>query len=425
MFLAPVLFVAAAAAARSLPTAPPASLGMSAARLANLDAAIAESIAKKECPGAVVLVGRHGKVVYRKAYGNRAVAPAREPMTVDTVFDLASLTKVVATATSVMTLVEEGKVRLQDRVSKHIPEFASGGGARDQVTIEQLLTHRAGLVADDPMALYTGTREEIFERKYRQPLANPPGAKFVYSDVGYEVLGEILRKVSGLPLDEYAATRVFQPLGMRDTGFLPLPPSPSSLSKKSYLSLSSLLSRIAPTEKINGEFRRGAVHDPRAYALGGVAGHAGLFSTADDLALFCEAMLHGGGGVLSSAGIAAMTRPRFYGEESLRGLGWDIGSSFSSNRGDFFPLGSFGHTGWTGTSMWLDAATDTFVILLTNRNHPDESGNVIALRGRVASIVASAITDKRPGDFRIASEETALLAAMGTMASGSKSTSAP
>ncbi|MBK9963834.1 MAG: beta-lactamase family protein [Holophagales bacterium] len=420
MLLAPVLL---AAAVTSLPSAAPAAAGLSAGRLSNLDAVISDSIAKKECPGAVVLVGRHGKVVYRKAYGNRAVVPAPEPMTADTVFDLASLTKVVATATSVMALVEDGRVRLQDRVAKHIPEFASGGGARDQVTVEQLLTHRAGLVADDPMALYSGSREEIFERKYRQPLVAAPGSKFLYSDVGFEVLGEIVRRVSGLPLDEYAKKRVFAPLAMKETGFLPL--SPSSPSKKSPSSLSLPLSRIAPTERINGEIRRGAVHDPRAYALGGVAGHAGLFSTADDLARFCAAMLRGGGGVLSPAGVASMMRPRFYGDGVLRGLGWDVGSSYSTNRGDLFPLGSVGHTGWTGTSMWLDPATDTFVILLTNRNHPDESGNVVALRGKVATVVAAAITDRKPEELRKASEETALLAAFGAATQASKSTSAP
>ncbi len=425
MLLAPLIL--AAAAARPLPAVTPASAGMSAARLARLDAAIADSIARKECPGAVVLVGRHGKVVYRKAYGNRAVLPLVEPMNLDTVFDMASLTKVVATTTSVMTLVEDGKIRLEDRVAKFIPEFASGGGARDQVTIEELLTHRAGLAADDPMDFYTGTKKEIFERKYRQPLANPPGARFVYSDVGFEVLGELVERVSGLPLDEYAAKHVFEPLGMKETGFRPLSPSSSSSSSSPSKKFSSSLplSRIAPTERINGVIRRGAVHDPRAYALGGVAGHAGLFSTADDLALFCAALLKGGGGVLSPTSVASMWRPRFYGDGVLRGLGWDVGSSFSSNRGDLFPLGSVGHTGWTGTSLWLDPATDTFVILLTNRNHPDESGNVVALRGRVASIVASAIADRKPEELRKVSEETALLAAVGAMSSGSKSTSAP
>jgi uncharacterized protein YbbC (DUF1343 family)/CubicO group peptidase (beta-lactamase class C family) len=411
--------------AAALAVTPPSAAGLSAERLARIDTVVTESIVNKECPGAVVLVGRHGKVVYRKAYGNRAVVPAVEPMTLDTVFDMASLTKVVATATSVMALVEDGKIRLQDRVAKHIPEFASGGGARDQVTIEELLTHRAGLAADDPMALYVGTPQEIFEKKYRQPLVAAPGSRFLYSDVGFEVLGELVRRVSSLPLDEFAAKHVFEPLGMKETGFRPLSPSSSSPSKKSS-SLSSLpLSRIAPTERINGEIRRGAVHDPRAYALGGVAGHAGLFSTADDLARFCAAMLKDGGGVLSPAGVASMMRPRFYGDGVLRGLGWDVGSSFSSNRGDLFPLGSVGHTGWTGTSMWLDLATDTFVILLTNRNHPDESGNVVPLRGKVATIVASAITDRRPEELRMASEGTAFLAAIGAATSASRSTSAP
>jgi uncharacterized protein YbbC (DUF1343 family)/CubicO group peptidase (beta-lactamase class C family) len=402
----------------ALAAAPPSTVGMSADRLSRIDEVVAESIAKKECPGAVVIVGRHGKIVFRKAYGHRAVLPAVEPMTLDTVFDLASLTKVIATATSMMALVEDGKVRLWDRVAKHIPEFASGGGARDQVTVEELLTHRAGLAPDDPMALYTGTKKEIFERKYRQPLANPPGARFVYSDVGYEVLGELIERMSSLPLDEYAAKHVFEPLGMKETGFRQL-----SLPSKKSLSLPS--SRFAPTEKINGIVRRGEVHDPRAFALGGVAGHAGLFSTADDLALFCGAMLAGGGGALSSATIAAMTRPRSYGDEDLRGLGWDVATSFSSVRGDLFPLGSYGHTGWTGTSLWIDPTTDSFVILLTNRNHPDESGNVIALRGKVATIVASAITDKNPEELVNASQATALLAAVGAISSGSQSTSAP
>jgi uncharacterized protein YbbC (DUF1343 family)/CubicO group peptidase (beta-lactamase class C family) len=385
-----------------LAVTPPAAVKMSAERLARIDTVVAESIAKKECPGAVVLVGRHGKVVYRKAYGNRAAAPTAEAMTADTVFDLASLTKVVATTTSVMILVEDGKVRLQDRVAKHIPEFASGGGARDQVTVEQLLTHRAGLAADDPMDLYVGAAREILERKYKQTLVAPPGSRFLYSDVGFEVLGELVRRISSLPLEEFARQRVFVPLGMKDTEF-----RPGGAGKVS-------LSRIAPTERINGEIRRGAVHDPRAFALGGVAGHAGLFSTADDLARFCAAVLQGGGGVLSPAGVAAMTRPRFYGDENLRGLGWDVGTGFSSNRGDLFPLGSFGHTGWTGTSLWIDPATDTFVILLTNRNHPDESGSVGPLRGKVATIVASAITDTKPEELRMASEWTALLAATGS-----------
>ncbi|MGZ6971049.1 MAG: exo-beta-N-acetylmuramidase NamZ domain-containing protein, partial [Thermoanaerobaculia bacterium] len=368
---------------------------------------------RKECPGAVVVVGRHGKIVFRKAYGNRAVLPAVEPMTLDTVFDLASLTKVVATTTSVMTLIEAGKVRLQDRDAKFIPGFVSGGGARDQVTIEELLTHRAGLAADDPMALYFGTAQEIFERKYRQALVAAPGSRFLYSDVGFEVLGEVVRRVSSLPLEEFARQRVFVPLGMTETEF--------RTGGKGRLPLS----RIAPTEKIDGQIRRGEVHDPRAYALGGVAGHAGLFSTAEDLAKFCAAMLKDGGGVLSPAGVASLMRPRFYGDGNLRGLGWDVGTSYSSNRGNLFPIGSVGHTGWTGTSMWLDPATDTFVIVLTNRNHPDGSGNVIPLRGKVATIVAAAIMDVSSRALADASARVAELAAIGSARAPSQNLPAP
>jgi len=402
LLLAAAVLVPAAASGASLPAVPPAAAGMSAERLARIDAAVKESIARKECPGAVVLVGRRGKVVFRKAWGNRAVVPTVEPMTVDTVFDMASLTKPVATATSVMILIEEGRIRLADRVAKLLPEFASGGGARDQVTVEQLLTHRAGLVADDPMALYVGTPKEIFERKYRQALAHPPGSRFLYSDVGFEVLGELLARVSSLPLEEFARQRVFVPLGMTETEF--------RRDGHGHMPLS----RIAPTERINGEIRRGAVHDPRAYALGGVAGHAGLFSTADDLARYATAMLAGGAPVLSPAGVAAMTRPRSYGDGDLRALGWDVATSFASNRGDLFPPGSYGHTGWTGTSLWIDPATQTFVVLLTNRNHSDESGNVVALRGKVASIVASAITDVKAEELRAASERISVLAATGS-----------
>jgi uncharacterized protein YbbC (DUF1343 family)/CubicO group peptidase (beta-lactamase class C family) len=397
----------------ALAAAPPSAAGMSADRLNRIDSVVEESIRNKECPGAVVVVGRHGKIVFRKAYGNRAVVPAVEKMTLDTAFDLASLTKVVATATSVMTLVESGKIRLQDRVAKVIPEFASGGGARDQVTVEELLTHRAGLAADDPMSLYVGSPQEIFERKYRQPLAAAPGSRFLYSDVGFEVLGELVRRVSSLPLEEFARQRVFSPLGMTETEFRP--------GGKGRLPLE----RIAPTERINGIVRRGEVHDPRASALGGVAGHAGVFATADDLAKFCAAMLKDGGGVLSPASVASMTRPRFYGDGNLRGLGWDVATSFSSVRGDLFPLGSYGHTGWTGTSLWIDPATDTFVVLLTNRNHPDESGNVIPLRGKVATLVAGAITDKSPEELRMASERVASLVAVGSTRPGPKSTGAP
>ncbi|MEP7131969.1 MAG: serine hydrolase, partial [Acidobacteriota bacterium] len=383
--IAAFLLSAAAAAA----TVPPA------ARLARINAAVSEAIEAHELPGAVVLVGRGERVVYRRAFGDRAVEPAGEPMSADTVFDIASLTKCVATAPSILILVEEGKIRLGDPVARYIPEFAAGGGERSKVTVEQLLTHRAGLPPDDPIELYSGTPEEIFARKYREPLQSRPGSEFVYSDVGYEVLGEIVRRVSGKSLDVFAAERIFRPLGMKETEFRPRGEGriPSS--------------RIAPTEQREGRAMRGEVHDPRAYAVGGVAGHAGVFSTADDLARFCRMILGGGvfGGarILSPLGVEALTRPRFYEDGDIRALGFDIETGFSNNRGDLFPRGSFGHTGFTGTGLWIDPASRTFVVFLSNRVHPDGKGNVVRIRGIVANVVAAAI----PGDVRSAARRLA------------------
>ena len=385
------------ALAAALPVVPPASAGMSGAALDRIDGAVAAAIARKDAPGAVVLVGRRDRVVFRRAYGDRALVPAKEAMTVDTVFDMASLTKVMATATSVMTLVEAGKVRLDEPVVRYLPDFGAGGGERPAVTVEELLTHRAGFVPDDPMDLYTGTPAEIFARKYRQPLAHAPCARFVYSDVGYEVLGELVRAVAGETLDRYAARAVFGPLGMADTEFRP---QQDGVGRGRVP-----LERIAPTETRNGgAIIRGAVHDPRAFAVGGVAGHAGLFSSADDVARYAAAILAGGRGVLSPAGVASMTTPRVYGDRELRAIGWDVETGYSSPRGELFPLGSFGHTGWTGTSLWIDPTSGVYVVILTSRTHPDGSGNVVGLRSRVATIVASAITDVAPDTLRKASE---------------------
>lgn len=390
------LFVAPVSA--QLPAALPAAQGYSPERLARMDAVIAESIAKKELPGAIVLVGRHGKVVWRKAYGARAIEPQREAMTADTIFDLASLTKVVATTTSIMILIEQGKVRLSDTIVQFIPEMKGEG--RDAITIEQLLTHMTGFAPDfDLRDRWTGY-DEAMKRLYREPLRNPPGTRFVYSDINYIALGEVVHRVSGMMLDEFARRNIFTPLGMHDTGFKPD---------------AKLRARIAPTEKRRGQMSylgdsgadagsegeqwlRGQVHDPTSFRMSGVAGHAGLFSTADDLAVFCQMLLNGGvynnTRILSPMTVAMMTQPRAVSESgAARGLGWDIASSFSTNRGDLFPLGSFGHTGFTGTSIWIDPASDSFIIFLSNRVHPDGKGDVGPLRGRVASIVASSIVD--------------------------------
>ena len=381
-----------------LPGANPAAVSMSAQHLARMDQVIEDSLAKHELPGAVVLVARKGHVVWRKAYGSRALEPAREPMTPDTIFDLASLTKVVATATSIMILIERGKVRLNDPLSHFISELKGEG--RGPITIEQLLTHRSGYAPDfDLKERWTGYDEAI-KRLITESLRSPPGVKFVYSDIGYIALGEVVRRVSGLTLDEFARRNIFAPLGMHETGFRPN---------------AKLHGRIAPTEKRRGQtsylgdspqnegsegerWLRGEVHDPTAYRMTGVAGHAGLFSTADDLAVYCQMILNGGRyrgvRILSPLTVAEMTRPRLVSADGwTRGLGWDINTTYSTNRGDLFPLGSFGHTGFTGTSIWIDPASEMFVIFLSNRVHPDGKGDVGALRGRVASIAAGAVTD--------------------------------
>lgn len=385
-----------------LPAAKPVTVGMSTERLSLMDQAIADSIAKKQLPGAVVLVSRKGRVAWRKAYGERTVDPRHEPMTSDTIFDLASLTKVVATATSMMILVERGKVRLSDPLSQYIPEIKGEG--RERITIELLLTHRAGYAPDfDLKERWTGYDEAI-KRLIKEPLRNQPGARFVYSDINYIALGEVVHRASGMMLDEFARRNIYAPLGMRDTGFRPA---------------TSLRNRIAPTEKRRGQLSylgdtdanvgpegeqwlRGEVHDPTSFRMGGVAGHAGLFSTADDLAIYSQMILNGGQyrgvRVLSPMTVAEMTRPRLVSDQGwTRGLGWDINTSYSSNRGDLFPLGSFGHTGFTGTSIWIDPASEMLVIFLSNRVHPDGKGDVGPLRGRVAAIVAGAVTDAEVG----------------------------
>ncbi len=346
------------------------------------------AIARHELPGAVVLVGRGDAIVYRRAFGQRAVPPSPEPMTEDTIFDLASLTKVVATTTSVMKLVEEGRIRLNDPVTQFIPEFGRYG--KSGITIQHLLTHTSGLRPDLELEIEFHGDDEAIRRASEETPASAPGARFVYSDINFFLLGDIVRRVSGERLDRYAKTQIFDPLGMQETMFLP----PASWRP-----------RIAPTERCaplawpcsaDAPFLRGIVHDPTSRRMDGVAGHAGLFSTAADLSRFCRMLLSGGrlGAVriLSPATVARMTSPSTPAEmRAVRGLGWDIDSPFSSNRGELFPIGSYGHTGFTGTSLWLDPATKSYVIFLSNRVHPDGKGDVTALRGKIATVAAAAL----------------------------------
>ena len=366
-------------------------------KLNGIEALVQEDIKQKKLTGAVVLVGHGDRVVYQKAIGQRAVSPSAEPMTLDTIFDVASLTKVVATTTSMMMLVEEGKIRLNDRVSTYVPGFERYGKA--DITVRHLLTHLSGLRPDVDLGdLWTGTDTAVALAIEEVPVA-PPGTRFIYSDINYFLLGEIVRHVGGAPLDRFAQERIFAPLGMKDTMFLPP---------------SSLVPRIAPTESCTPygwpcegpgmQMLRGIVHDPTARRMGGVAGHAGLFSTAADLAIFCRMLLNGGAydekRILSPLAVAKMTSaatPEF--ERNLRGLGWDIDSAYSSNRGELLPIGSFGHTGFTGTSIWIDPVTGLYVVFLSSRLHPDGKGDVTPLRARVATVAASAL-ETRPGLLR-------------------------
>jgi CubicO group peptidase (beta-lactamase class C family) len=301
-------------------------------------------------------------------------------MTLDTVFDLASLTKPIATASSIMVLVEQGRVRLADRVALHIPEFGQNG--KQRITVEQLLLHTSGLIADNPETDYAEGPVKALERIYGLAPVTPPGTKFTYSDVGYIVLGELVRRLAGKGLDEFAAQHLYQPLGLRDTTFRPGP---------------ALAERAAPTEMRQGRWLRGEVHDPRARLLGGVAGDAGLFSTAGDIAVYAQMLLDRGQFrgkmILSPAAVRLMTTPRPV-PGGQRALGWDVDTAYSENRGELFPVGSFGHTGFTGTSLWIDPESRTAVVFLSNRVHPAGKGDVKRLRGQVATLVAASIRAK-------------------------------
>lgn len=353
-------------AKRSPATRPPASV----------DAVIEQAIRDGNIPGAVLLVGHNGQVIYRKAYGSRALEPRREPMTLETIFDLASLTKVVATTTAVMKLVEQGRIRLNDPVAKYLPEFGQSG--KEDITVRQLLTHYSGLGPDLDLKTIWEGKETAYRMAFGEAPEAPPGSRFSYSDVNFIVLGALVERVSGETLDKYCERGIFAPLKMMHTRFTP----PAALRPK-----------IAPTQYDENEHMLlGVVHDPTARRMGGVAGHAGLFSTADDLAKFSQALLNGGGGVLTALSVEKMTRPEQPPSAPvLRGFGWDIDSPFSSNRGDLLPVGSYGHTGFTGTSMWIDPTTQTYIILLTNAVHPRGKENAIALRSKVATAVAAAL----------------------------------
>ncbi|HVT30069.1 MAG TPA: exo-beta-N-acetylmuramidase NamZ domain-containing protein [Lacipirellulaceae bacterium] len=355
---------------------------MDSAMGSYIDPLVAASIARGDMSGCVVLIGRRDGIVFERAYGNRRVEPNKEPMTVDTLFDMASLTKPLATATSVMILLERGQLRLRDKVSKFFPEFAAHG--KGEVTIENLLTHSSGLVPDNPLSDYSnGWKSALPKICDLHPLSEP-GAKFKYSDINFILLGKIVEKVSGKPENEFVKQEIYSKLGMRDTGYLPA---------------EKLQARAETTEKRDGKWLKGEVHDPRAAKMGGVAGHAGLFSTAHDLAIYGQMMLqdgcYGDVRILSPATVHEMTRARDIGGQ-LRALGWDKQSVYSRNRGELMRNCAFGHGGFTGTSMWIDPQLDLYVIFLGDRLHPDGVGEVNDLAGRIGTIACAAIRDVAP-----------------------------
>lgn len=372
-----LIFGASSRSRAELPQVAPASIGLDAQKLAEIDALVADGIVEKKLPGCVICVGRHGQVGMLKAFGQKRIVPVGESMTTDTVFDLASLTKPIATATSVMKLVENKQLGLSEKVSEIIPEFAVHD--KQEITVQDLLTHISGLLPDNALADYEQGPEIALQRICNLKLQNPVQTKFVYSDVNFILLGEIVKRRSGMSLHEFSQREIFQPLGMRDTGYLP----------REELQL-----RAAPTEQRDGHWMQGEVHDPRAFLLGGVAGHAGLFSTAEDLALYATMLLGSGRingqRIMTPETVALMIRD-YPVSSGIRGLGWDKQTGFSTNKGEGFGSRAFGHGGFTGTVIWIDPDLDLFFIFLSNRVHPDGKGAVNLLAGKIATVVSAAV----------------------------------
>ncbi len=344
---------------------------------------VARGIESKQMPGCVICVGNSRNILFLKSYGLRSEQPLAEPMSDDTIFDLASLTKPVATASAVVKLMEQGFIHLDDPVAKHLKAFAQNG--KENVTVLDCMVHRSGLIPDNALTDYMSGHEVAWENIYKLPLQYPRGSQFKYSDVNFLVLGKLVEEISKQSLDVYVKAEILRPCGMVDSDFKMDP---------------SLRDRVAPTEKRDGEWIRGTVHDPRAHLLGGVAGHAGLFSTANDMAKFSLMILNRGVTRMSDDRLV-----RIFQEESIdamfqshnvhgdvRGLGWDIQSRYSSNKGKKLSMNSIGHGGFTGTVLWIDRERDMFFCFLSSRLHPDGKGNINPLAGEIWDVICEEIT---------------------------------
>lgn len=390
-----LLVLASSACFRSGPkVSDPDEAGLSKARLKGLDHVINAAIVRRDFPGAVVLVGRKDKIVFREAYGDSRIVPDRQEMKADMIFDLASLTKPIATASSIMILVERGELSLNEKVRDYVPEFEpwkdDQGRPGEDARLWHLLTHTSGL---PPYTDVAGAAEKLGRPAStealvtyigRLPKTDPPGVAFHYSCLGYITLARIIKIVSGDNLADFAAKNIFKPLGMKNTFFIP----PEELKN-----------RCVATQVYNGRPLQGTVHDPLAALQGGISGNAGLFSTADDLAVFAQMILNRGTyhdtRILGPLAVDRMTSIYPGAPAAGRGLGWDLSSPLASPRGDLFGPSSFGHSGYTGTSIWIDPETQTYVIFLTNRVHPDDhQGTIVSVRSRVANLVAGSIVKK-------------------------------
>ena len=385
----------AASAETGLSLANAESIGLRSAQLQYIDSAVRAAIEAGEIPGAVVLVARHGKIGFLKAFGNRALEPMTERMTTDTIFDVASLTKVLATTPSILFLLERGLVRANEKVTRYLPGFATGG--KRSITVKLLLTHHSGLRADFDLSVPWTGYDAALRQLWKEEVHGQPGHAFAYSDLNFIALGEIVQSLSGKTLQDFVAENLYQPLGMHETSFRPpqrwlrrIAPTESRARSLAYL-------RGSRDKKSSPDVLRGEVHDPTAWRMGGVAGHAGLFSTARDIAIYAQMHLnlgsYAGKRVFAPGTIRASTRRQSPAESGVsRGFGWDIESPFSAPRGDLLE-GGYGHTGFTGTSLWIHPATDSFFVVLTNRVHPSGKGHVTHLRAVIANIVAASIAD--------------------------------
>ena len=371
-------------------------------RLAPIDAAIESFIDRRQMPGAVYwLERRKGQesAVYQKAYGRHTYDANAEKITLDTVFDAASLTKVIATAPSVMLLIEEGKLKIDAPLIEYFPECTGGG--KDAITLRHLLTHTSGLAAGLPSTPVWRGEAAALALACKQTVTHPPGTFFRYSDINFTLLGILVQRIGGMPLDQFATRRLFAPLGMRDTGYLPL----KRIPRERIAPTQQLLDRA--TQKLHGDLAdggelRGVVHDPTVRFMGGVGGSAGVFITAADLARYARMIVNDGIAVNDdgSDGVRVLSRESVRlmhevqsptGITELRSAGWDIHSPFSRPRGRVFPIGSFGHTGFTGCILWIDPYSKTFFVFLSNRVYPNDRGNILDLYGQLGTLSAQAV----------------------------------